>query len=135
MAKKVSTPPITELQQLLDDSANEQVESGISKAEAARRALEAGVGSPKRAIAFIKKEFGIDMTSGHFSATKSLLKKKGTMTVKTRGRPKGSTNAVKPTPALPANGEADLLHALEAMKPLVASLGADRVKRLADLLA
>ena len=33
-----------------------------------------------------------------------------------------------------AGGETDLLTAMEAMKPLVASLGADKVKRIVDLL-
>ena len=39
------------------------------------------------------------------------------------------------TPPQAANGEADLLAAMEAMKPLVAALGADKVKRIADLLS
>ena len=34
-----------------------------------------------------------------------------------------------------AGGETDLLAAMEAMKPLVAALGADKVKRIADLLS
>jgi hypothetical protein len=34
-----------------------------------------------------------------------------------------------------AAGEPDLLLALEAIKPLIVSLGAERVRRLADLLA
>ena len=32
------------------------------------------------------------------------------------------------------SGDGDLLEALEAMKPLVASMGAEKVKRLVDLL-
>ena len=32
-------------------------------------------------------------------------------------------------------GETDLLAAMEAMKPLVAALGAEKVKRIADLLS
>ena len=34
-----------------------------------------------------------------------------------------------------SGGESDLLAAMEAMKPLVAALGADKVKRIADLLS
>jgi hypothetical protein len=37
-------------------------------------------------------------------------------------------------PADPSNGEADLLAAMEAMKPLVANRGADKVNRIVDLL-
>ncbi|MEO6808557.1 MAG: hypothetical protein ABI353_05535, partial [Isosphaeraceae bacterium] len=33
-----------------------------------------------------------------------------------------------------AKGEANLLAAMEAMKPLVSNLGAERVKRIVDLL-
>jgi hypothetical protein len=40
-----------------------------------------------------------------------------------------------PPPKQPANGsKPDLIESLEALKPLVASLGVERVKRLAELL-
>lgn len=39
-----------------------------------------------------------------------------------------------PPPQHPASGETDLLDAMEAMKPLVASLGKEQVKRIVDLL-
>jgi hypothetical protein len=43
-------------------------------------------------------------------------------------KPRGA--AAKPA----TNGEADIISALEALKPLVATLGADRLKRLVDIL-
>jgi len=50
-------------------------------------------------------------------------------------KPRAAVEAyLSPPPKAPANGEPDLLEAMEAMKPLFASLGADKVKRIADLL-
>ena len=40
-----------------------------------------------------------------------------------------------PPPKVVPTSEGDLLEALEAMKPLVASLGADNVKKIVDLLS
>jgi len=45
-------------------------------------------------------------------------------------KPKVEGAVAPPKPA----GEGDLLDAIEAMKPLIASLGADKVHRLVDLL-
>ena len=114
-----------------------------SKAEAVRQALSAGFEGPQEGTAYIRQEFGIEMAPQHFSAVKSQLKKKldsGTPAVrKGRGRPKGSkSQAVQgylaPPPKPPADGGADLIDTLEALKPLIAQYGADKVKRIVDLL-
>jgi hypothetical protein len=100
--------------------------ANITKAEAVRRALAQGHAMPTDGVAFIKSEFGIDMGIQHFSAQKSQLKKqKGAK--KKVGRP-----AKHPQPSM--NGGAGILEAMEAMKPLVASMGANKLKRLVDLL-
>ena len=100
-------------------------EKKVSKAQAARAAIAEGIESPKAAVAYIKERFGLDMAPQHFSATKSVLRKAGGMTVRVKRGPK---------PAVAKGGDAGLLMALEAMKPLVASLGAEKVKRIVDLL-
>jgi hypothetical protein len=76
-------------------------------------------------VAYIKDRFGLEMGPQHFSAVKSAhLKKQGIPTVNTRFQ--------KTEPA--ATGEADLIDTLETLKPLIAQYGADKVKRLVDLL-
>src|SRR5690349_9721936 len=49
----------------------------ISKSEAIRRALAAGFEGPQEGTAYIRKEFGIEIAPGHFSAVKATEKKKG----------------------------------------------------------
>jgi hypothetical protein len=106
---------------------NEGPPGAISKSEAVRRALADGVDQPADGVAYILSQFGIEMGPQHFSAVKSAhLKKQGIPTVNTRFQPKA-----EPTTS---NGEADLLESLETLKPLIAQYGADKVKRLVDLL-
>lgn len=107
----------------------------ITKSEAVRRALADGVVLPADGVAYIESHFGLKMGPTHFSAVKSNHpKKQGATKVRAKGGPKRADAGPRPTPAIPANGEADLLQALEAIKPLVASLGVDKVKRLAERL-
>jgi hypothetical protein len=108
----------------------------ITKSEAVRRALADGVDQPADGVAYIKDNFGLEIGPGHFSAVKAGEKKKGE---KPKGKPGRKSKAavegyLAPPPKPAAKGETDLLAAMEAMKPLVASLGADKVKRIVDLL-
>lgn len=101
----------------------------MTKADAMRAALRAGVESPTAASQYIRNRFGIEVSRSHFSAFKCNERKAGNS--ETPGAAKGD-------PTLPLRLEAiddgDLLIALEMIKPLVASLGADKVKRIVDLL-
>jgi hypothetical protein len=74
---------------------------------------------------------------------KSLIRKKESSSAP-KGKP-GRTPRAAPSQAVEgylapppkprgSGGEPDILEAMEAMKPLVASLGADKVKRIVDLL-
>lgn len=117
-------------------------ESGtVSKAEAIRRAIADGYDSPDKGTDYIKSTFGIEVSKAHFSANKSKLKsqdgsKSVTTTVKVkRGRKPRIEGLVAPPAKAISGSEGDLLAAMEAIKPLVASMGADKVKRLVDLLA
>jgi hypothetical protein len=110
----------------------------ITKSEAVRRAISAGFDKPVEGVAYIKDQFGIDIGPTHFSAVKTTEKKKEE--AKAKGKPGrkpksyafegNSASASKPA----AKTGSDLLAAMEAMKPLVAALGAEKVKRIADLL-
>lgn len=112
----------------------------VSKSEAIRKALAAGFEGPQEGSAYIRSQFGLDVGPRHFSAVKAHEKSKDTAVSKgrppaRRGRPR-SIEGILSAPKLqvPATGEGELIAALEAMKPLVASLGVDKVKRIAELL-
>ena len=96
---------------------------------------------------YIKDKFGIDINPQYFSGIKSRTKAAGGETKKADPAPKGKPGrkpkavapvaakapaTAKATPA--SNGELDLLESLETLKPLIASMGAEKVKRLVDLL-
>ncbi len=115
----------------------EVAQERITKSEAVRRAIAAGAEQPADGVPFIKTHFGLDISPTHFSAVKAGDKRKGESRARPgrQSRPLAVEGYLAP-PAQPArNGEGDLLAAIEAIKPLVASLGADKVKRLVDVLA
>src|SRR5947209_2219838 len=124
--KKTATPKHAEAEEESQDSPEGQEGHGkITKSEAVRRALADGVDQPADGVAYIKDNFGLEMGPQHFSAVKSAhLKKQGIATVNTRFQ--------KAEPA--SDGEAGLIDTLETLKPLIAQYGADKVKRLVDLL-
>jgi hypothetical protein len=115
-----------------------QDKGSISKSESARQAIAAGLESPEEATEFIRKKFGIEMSKPHFSAVKSQLKKReGGAKPKGRSgrKPKAAVEGyLAPPPKIVPTGEGDLLDAMEVMKPLIASLGPEKVKRIVDLL-
>ena len=110
----------------------------MSKSKAARAALEAGHSSPQAAVAYIKKNFNIEMSPQHFSAVKSNVKKKEEEDSANEASPKSKSSAIEgylaPPPKSHNKSDADLLDVMESMKPLIAQYGPDRVKRIVDLL-
>jgi|GEM_PF-3040196 len=127
-----------ELETTNQDASNGQESRGkVSKADAARAALREGFGGPQEAVAYIKKTFGISMSPQHFSAVKSQeTKKDETLKGKSEHKPKSQAveGYLAPPPKMVPTGEGDLIDILEKMKPLIAQYGADKVKRLVDLL-
>ena len=112
----------------------------MSKTDAIRAAVAEGIESPGDGVDFIRRRFGIEMSKGHFSATKSKLKSaEGAKKPPPKAASKSSTKPqpvgdYQTPPEQPAGRDGNLLDALEAMKPLVASLGKEQVKRMVDLL-
>jgi hypothetical protein len=118
----------------------------ISKADAARAVLDDGIESPVEAVEVIKNRFGIEMTRGHFSAEKAryMERRAEAKPAVRRGRPPKVATPQEATapvareraaaPSQTAGVDSDLLTAMEAMKPLVEQMGADKVKRIVDLL-
>jgi hypothetical protein len=103
--------------------------ANMSKADAIRAALRAGIESPTAASQYIRNRFGIEVSRTHFSAFKCNERK--AENPETPGAVKGYLAS---PPNLEPIDDRDLLIALEMMKPLVASLGPDKVKRIVDLL-
>lgn len=119
-----------------------------SKAEAVRQALAEGNDSPEDGVGFIQSRYGIEMTKQTFSSYKAGQKARDAKPGAPKGKPgrkpkviaeRGGSivdNGFVAEPLRPraVGEEGDLLASLEALKPLIASHGADRVKRLVDLL-
>jgi hypothetical protein len=124
--------------------ATEPVADGkpISKADAVRDALARGKSAPDDGVAYVKKIHGIDISKQMFSSYKTQEKSRRARhqgaayrAQPGRGEPREAIEGYLAPPAKKApQGEGDLLAAMEAMKPLVDSLGADKVHRLVDLL-
>jgi hypothetical protein len=111
----------------------------MNKSEAARAAIDAGYDKPGPAVEYIKEQFGVEIGAQHFSAIKSTyLKKQGD--AKPKGKPGRKPRVDAPVAERPLAtptkkvAEGDLLDALTAMKPLIAQFGADRVRKMIDLL-
>ena len=114
----------------------------LSKTDAIRAAMAEGIESPGDGVDFIRRRFGIEMSKGHFSATKSKLKTmEGAKKAAPKAAPQEATKRkqepvwdYQTPPEQPAGRDGNLLDALEQMKPLIAQYGPDHVKRMVDLL-
>jgi hypothetical protein len=117
----------------------------ISKAEAIRAALSAGKQSPGEIHDFVLSKFGHDipkqMVSSYKAQEKARQAKKSDVSPKAKpGRkPKAAApvrNGYVAPPEKPkAAGSPDVLLALEGVKELMATYGADKVRRIVDLLS
>jgi hypothetical protein len=114
----------------------------ITQSGAARAALEKGYEKPAEAVAYIKNTFGIDMNPQYFSAiktrTKDLHEAAPPKPAPARRGQKAKAARVEGYLAPPEKpkvaGEPDVLLALEGVKELVSQFGADKLKRMIDLL-
>jgi hypothetical protein len=93
--------------------------TSISKAEAVRQAMSQGLDAPGDIADYIQSKYGLVMPKTQISSYKAQAK--------ARARRKGSREKAKATTA------SQLLEDIETVKGLVDKLGADQVKRLADL--
>jgi hypothetical protein len=116
--------------------------NGISKMDAVRQALsELGKTSkPVEIQKFVKERFNITMTVGHVSNYKTtiLAKKKRKAPAKTVRSDVAVTSPVPPAPVAREAGKLSASVSLEdirTVKSLLASVGADDLKDLIDLVA
>lgn len=141
MAKKSGRPKRKSEDMLGGGQEGHGFAESVSKAEAVRRAVAAGVESPAEGAAYVQEHFGIDMDNKTFSLNRSQQKiRDAKKQAAAKGKPgRKPIQAVEGDMASPpkqgmAGGESELLAAMEAMKPLVDSMGKEQVKRIVDLL-
>jgi hypothetical protein len=128
----------------VEEEANEPEHAAtMTKADVCRALLAEGITESEDALAAAKSRFGIEIKSTDFSLYKGKQKRgAATQTPAKRGR---KPKAFEPAPPATAQvapvtrstakvSEPDLIESLETLKPLIASLGAEKVKRLVDLL-
>jgi hypothetical protein len=111
--------------------ARRRTDGGPTKVDLVRAALDAGIESPKAIVEHIKKQ-GVEINSGQVSNYKTSIKKEK----KTRAKPgpkPGNGRRGPRAKAAAANGTG-YADKVSQLKALVQQLGADEVKKLADLL-
>ena len=119
-------------------------QSSMSKADACRAALAAGIETTEEAMEFTLKKFGVEIKATDFTLYKSKAKQAAASAPAKRGRKPRTATPVSTKPLVEgyvappdkpkAAGESDILLALEGIKELVGQFGADRVKRMVDLI-
>jgi hypothetical protein len=98
--------------------AKKKVDS-ITKTEAVRKAIAAGVDKPTDGVIYVKEKFGVEVTPSQFSTYKSLAKLKGA----------GSHGKT----ARNGHGSPGMATSIEAIKTLVDDLGVEEVVSIARL--
>jgi hypothetical protein len=107
----------------------------ITKTQAVRNVLTDELKKIDDIVEFAKSRHGLDVSKQQASIYKSKEKQKGLITSAKPGRlPKAAIEDYVAPPKVEAKGDDDLLDAMEAIKPLVASLGAEKVNRIVDPL-
>lgn len=104
----------------------------VTKADAVRAAVAHGADVPAEGVAYIKAQFGIDITPQHFSSIKSQHKAKAGKPAGRRGRKPG-TPATAAAPTRAAIGIPNVAGPLTTIKHLVETLGVDQVKEIAEI--
>lgn len=112
------------------------VESGsdISNAQAVRNAMAEGLDDISEIDAYVRDNYGKDIPRQQISAYKSQTRRKAGE-APTRGRrPRAAVEGYLAPPTRSKN-DGDLIETLQALKPLVAKVGVENVKKLAELLS
>jgi len=114
-------------------------EGTVSKMEAVRQTLAAGIEKPQEAVSHIKEKFGLDITTAIFSSYKSAINSKKGSTPGKRGRKAKAASSIDSEPRNTASSHSasagnGILLAKE-VKALVGKYGAEAVKGMADVFA
>jgi hypothetical protein len=106
----------------------------VSKAEAVRQALAAGLDGLDDIAKFVKAKHGHDIPKPQISAYKAQTKAKAAAAALNSDADLKPNSAVQQAAKHGGGGETDLITAMEAIKPYVIEHGAERMKRIIDLL-
>ncbi len=125
--------PVVESELVEEIPAKAEVGNSISNAQAVRDAMAAGLDDISEIDAFLRSEYGKDVPRQQISAYKSQARRKAGEAPLRGRRPKAAVEGYLAPPTRSKN-DGDLIEALQALKPLVAKVGVDNVKKLAELL-
>jgi hypothetical protein len=106
----------------------------VSKAEAVRQALAAGLDGLDDIAKFVKAKHGHEIPKPQISAYKAQTKAKAAAAALNPVAEIISNPAIQQAAKHGGGGETDLITAMEAIKPYVIEHGAERLKRIIDLL-
>ena len=104
----------------------------ITKTEAVRRAIAAGVSKPTEGVDFIRREFGLDLKPQHFSTYKTQIQKQQGKKPRHKAKAKGTAPV---TASRTSEATSNPLEAARQVKDLVDHLGPETVRGLVDLFA
>lgn len=112
-------------------------ESGadISNAQAVRNAMAEGLDDIDSIDAYLRDNYGKDVPRQQISAYKSQTRRKAGEATTRRGRPPRAAVEGYLAPPTRSKNDGDLIETLQALKPLVAKVGVENVKKLAELLS
>jgi hypothetical protein len=117
----------------------EVAEGTVSKMEAVRQTLAAGIEKPQEAVTHIKEKFGLEVPTAIFSSYKSAINAKKGTTPGKRGRKAKSVSSISGearNSALSHGSSAgNGIHLAKDVKSLVEKYGAEAVKGMADVFA
>jgi hypothetical protein len=117
-----------------DISASPSPDQKITKAQAVRDALADGLDGLDDIVNFAKTRYGLEITKQQASIYKSKEKMKGAASPQPGRKPKAAVEGNLAPPKAKSRDEADLIDALETLKPLIAQFGVEKVKRLVDVI-
>ena len=106
----------------------------VSKAEAVRQALAAGLDGLDDIAKFVKAKHGHEIPKPQISAYKAQSKAKAAAAALNSVAEMKPKSTVQQAAKHGGGGETDLITAMEAIKPYVIEHGAERLKRIIDLL-
>ena len=127
------------MRNIMAKKTEDAAEATVSKMEAVRQTLTAGIEKPQEAVAHIKEKFGLEVPTAIFSSYKSAINsKKGSKPGK-RGRKAKAESAViqgsRSSAELKGNFAGNGIILAKDVKALVEKYGADAVKGMADVFA
>ncbi|WP_337176114.1 hypothetical protein [Paludisphaera sp.] len=116
------------------DAESAEANTAVSNAQAVRDAMAEGLEALDDIDAFVRDRYGKEIPRQQISAYKSQARRKAGEAPRRGGRTRGDVEGYLAPPGRQAT-DGDLIEALQALKPLVAKVGAENVKKLADLLS